>query len=277
MDREEIRDTAKAVEGIVKAIPVYEDLLQPAARQLGSGLEVVAKSVNLALSPLSALVWGYEQIRSFLLQEVSQRLSSVAPENIVTPDPAIACPTIEALRYSGCHEELRDMFVNLLGTAMDRSTASSAHPAFVAIIKQLVPDEARILRRFGSPLSFCVVHLHIQGTVPGHKITKIVDVHNICDLGTEANCEFPDLVQSYLDNLCRLNLTRIDTEHYPQYCDYECERLLHRRDIEDVIAREKAELLDFEMTSTNGAISLTSFGTWFKKAVIDDKENSEED
>ena len=56
---DEVRDTAEAVKGIVEAVPVYEDLLQPAVRQVGKALETVAKCVHIALFPVATLVWSY--------------------------------------------------------------------------------------------------------------------------------------------------------------------------------------------------------------------------
>ena len=75
MEPEDIKKTAETVEGIVKAIPIYEDLLQPATQELGKGLEIVAKTVNIALAPLSGLVWGYDQIKQYLLNKITLRLS----------------------------------------------------------------------------------------------------------------------------------------------------------------------------------------------------------
>lgn len=61
-----IKDTADSVRGIVEAVPVYEDLLQPAAQELGKGLQTLSKTINIALSPISGLVWGYEQIKGYI-------------------------------------------------------------------------------------------------------------------------------------------------------------------------------------------------------------------
>ena len=41
------------------------------------------------------------------------------------------------------------MYVNLLETAMDKETAANAHPAFVEVVRQMVPDEAKIVQFFG--------------------------------------------------------------------------------------------------------------------------------
>src|SRR5258705_11171582 len=52
-----IRDTAEAVEGLVKAVPVYQDVVQPTAREIG---EVLGRTVRTALPPLRALGWVLE-------------------------------------------------------------------------------------------------------------------------------------------------------------------------------------------------------------------------
>ena len=54
-----VKATIDAVTGLVKAIPIYQDAVQPAARQIGKSLETVSKTVNIALAPIKSLVWGY--------------------------------------------------------------------------------------------------------------------------------------------------------------------------------------------------------------------------
>lgn len=61
-----IAEVIKATEGLVKAVPVYDDLVKPAAREVGKSLETIAKTINLILSPLRATIWGYEQITGFV-------------------------------------------------------------------------------------------------------------------------------------------------------------------------------------------------------------------
>ncbi len=141
-----IRDAADAVKGVAQAVPIYQDALQPAAKEIGTALQTVAKTIHIALAPVSVLVWGYEQIRDFVNTKVAEKLKDVPPENIVTPKLNVAGPALEALRYTGHEETLRDMYANLLAASMDTRTATAAHPSFVEIIRQLTPDEARILR-----------------------------------------------------------------------------------------------------------------------------------
>lgn len=65
-EKSTIRDAADAVKGVVEAVPVYQDIVQPAAREVGTALQTVAKSIHLALAPVAVLVWAYERIGEYL-------------------------------------------------------------------------------------------------------------------------------------------------------------------------------------------------------------------
>ncbi|MFD2454137.1 DUF4393 domain-containing protein [Ideonella paludis] len=153
-DESKVRDVVDAVTGVVQAVPVYQDVVQPAAQELGKALQTVAKSVHLALAPVSALVWGYDQIKDFVATKVAERLKNVAEENIVTPKPNVAGPALESLRYTGHENSLSELYANLIAASMDKTTAAGAHPAFVEIIKQLTPDEAKLVGLFIRPRAF---------------------------------------------------------------------------------------------------------------------------
>ena len=207
-DKDKIRDTAEIVEGIVKAVPIYEDALQPAAKEIGTALLTVAKAINVALAPISALVWSDDQIRDYILESLTEKLKDVPEEQIVTPDPTVAGPTLEALRFAGHEPSLRELYANLLATSMDAKTAKEAHPAFVEIISQMTPDEARIVKLFAAPRAYPVIT--IRAEMKEGKGEGGVDVlAHFSLLGYEAGCLHPELTASYLDNLCRLGLAEI--------------------------------------------------------------------
>ena len=127
----QVKDVIDAATGLLKAAPIYDDAIQPAAKEIGKSLETVAKAVNVALSPVSALVWGYDQIEEFVSTNVAEKLKKIPNERIITPDIMIAGPTLEALRYAGHKETLREMYANLLATSLDSEVATFAHPSFV--------------------------------------------------------------------------------------------------------------------------------------------------
>src|SRR5690348_3071068 len=136
-----VGETAKAVAELAKSVPVYQDAIQPAAKEAGKSLHLVARAVNAALIPVEGLVWGVERIRDFVRERVAAKLDNVPPEEVQQPKPHIAVPAIEALRYTGAESDLAELYANLLATSMDRATAYRAHPGFVDMIKNMSPDE----------------------------------------------------------------------------------------------------------------------------------------
>jgi hypothetical protein len=136
-------------------------------------------------------------------------LRGVPGDRIQTPDPNIAGPALEALRFAGPQENLRELYANLLATAMDRDTARRAHPAFVEVIKQLAPDEARILSWIGrtggrQPMPLISISQGAKDT-PSRKMVR----PHFSMLGEHAGCEHVELTASYVVNLCRLGVTEI--------------------------------------------------------------------
>lgn len=79
----------------------YDDAFQPVAKEVGKALGTIGKSVNVALSPLAGLVWSYDKIQDYLENKITEKLKETPVDEIITPKPSIAVPTIEALRYSG--------------------------------------------------------------------------------------------------------------------------------------------------------------------------------
>lgn len=204
------RDVVDAVTGVAKAVPVYQDIVQPAAQEFGKALQTVAKTVHIALAPVSALVWGYDQVKEFVSTKVADRLKNVPPENIVTPKPNVAGPVLESLRYTGHEPSLSDLYANLLAASMDKSTAHGAHPAFVEIIKQLTPDEAKLVGLFVHDMALPLLNVRWEYKNPTPEKTGGKDVLvNFSQLGAIAQCEFPQLTPTYIDNLCRLGLAEI--------------------------------------------------------------------
>lgn len=209
-DENKIRDAADAVKGIVEAVPIYQDAVQPAAKEIGTALQTVAKTIHIVLAPVSALVWGYEQIKDFVSTKVAEKLKDVPPENIATPKPNVAGPALESLKYTGHEEMLRDMYANLLAASMDTRTASGAHPAFVEIIRQLTPDEARLLRLLTQARAFPLVTVRREFKVETPSESGGLDVLvHFSLLGWEAGCDLPEITPAYINNLCRLGLTEI--------------------------------------------------------------------
>jgi hypothetical protein len=137
--------------GITQLVPaIYRDLLQPAARETGQRLVVVARAVGIALAPLEVAVWGYERIREYLAAAVAAKLAAKAPEEIRSPDLTIAGPAVLNMAFTAEAPHLREMYATLLAHATHTPSAPKVHPSFVQIIQQLSPAEAEILRHIAT-------------------------------------------------------------------------------------------------------------------------------
>lgn len=210
MDLKNATDAATAI-GQVSNTEIYKDSLQPTVRELGKNLHTVSKLVTVALTPISAMIWGYEKIGEYLQQKLSEKLANVPEEEIITPDPAVAVPAVEALRYTGHHEELREMFSNLLATSMISSTAKKAHPSYVEIIKQITPEEANILKLLKPRDLYPQLSLKMNyNDRPGYNV--ILSHFSLIPL--QAGCNNPFDGSVYLENLHRLGVIDLNDSNH---------------------------------------------------------------
>jgi Abortive infection alpha len=270
-DDSTIRDTAEAIKGVVEAVPIYQDAVQPAAKEVGTALQTVAKTLHILLAPVSGLVWGYEKIKDHVSTKVSKKLESVPPERLKSPEPNVAGPALEALRYTGYQESLRDLYTNLLATSIDSATAHEAHPAFVEIIKQMSPDEALIMRSLAaSPFKPMLdVRREEKASQTGNWVLK-----NFSLLPKEAGVKCPDLGPSYMINLQRLGLVEL-RENYTLKRGTEDLYQPLREAPEVQVAVAEINALDGHKAAINpGAIIATDLGRQFFRACIYDGTHS---
>lgn len=205
-NKESSEGTINAVSKLVKEIPIYQDAVQPLAKETGKALQTVGTAVNAALIPIKGLVWGIEKIEEFVQTTVTEKLKSIPPEDIQIPDPAVAGPALESLKYTGHKESLSEMYANLLASSMDSKTAENAHPGFVEIIRNMSSDEAKIMSFLISADIYPVIDIekvlkNNGGTIKTHEL--------ISGIGHDAECVHRKLAASYFTNLERLGLIEI--------------------------------------------------------------------
>jgi hypothetical protein len=123
---------------------VYEDLAQPALKEIGS---VVGRSVRALLAPVRSMLWGYELIEHVVVEGVERRLKNRPKENRRQPEPEIFVPAAQALTYTAQNETLREMFLNLIANAMDKSQNSVTHPCLVDVVKQMDRLDALLIKQ----------------------------------------------------------------------------------------------------------------------------------
>jgi hypothetical protein len=128
---------------LTRSAEQFSKEIAPVGKELGV---VTAKVARLLISGLDKSVYGLEAIGEWMRDAVSARLKDVPQERIVEPNPRISVPATQALIYSMDDEFIREMYANLLAADMNSDTKKLAHPAFVELIKEMTPAEAKILK-----------------------------------------------------------------------------------------------------------------------------------
>lgn len=259
-----VEGTIKAVTGLVEAVPVYDDAIRPVARETGKALQTVGRAVNAALLPIKGLVWGIEKIEEFVNTKVSKKLEKIPVENICTPDPAVAGPALESLRYTGHKESLSELYANLLASAMDLNTAKNAHPGFVEIIRNMSSDEAKILgfilkNEVAPVVDIKRVLLKEKGEIKMHEL--------ISTIGFDAGCEHKELTSSYLINLERLGLIEIPRGSYLTSSSV-YDRILNDPPVKEILAKLNEGGEEFKGDFNKYYVKATIFGRQFGNACV---------
>ncbi|MBI9036365.1 MAG: DUF4393 domain-containing protein [Bacteroidales bacterium] len=225
------------------------------------------KVINIALAPISGLIWGFDKINDFLNEKLEEKLKNVPEENIITPDPHVVGPALESLRFTGNNEELREMFANLIANSMDVKTVTKAHPGFVEIIKNLTSDEGLILKSFMPNEYEPIIDAKLKIKVGDGGEHNLLENYSL--LGKKANCKHQKLVPNYIDNLCRLGLLQIPSgRHIVGKNAYD--KLIETSEFKAFQKQHESE--HTTVVIHKKYIALTNLGVLFREACIIDKK-----
>jgi len=262
MEDDIVSKALKAKKQLGEAFPLYQDMVHPAAREVGKTLEVIFATVNKLMRPYARMVFGGERYVQWAGLEVAEKLErrGIPPERLITPDPSVAGPALDAMRFALHQEELRDLYISLLAQSIDKETAHHGHPAFVDVIRQMTPDEAKLLHYIRAHGGGAPVIDLFQTKGSDRKFI----VNNISLLGIQAECDYPDLAPSYIDNLIRLRLLKepsnMKIADPKVYTDLTESEVLKK-------AKQEANLAEgFVFGTDQKAVSMTEYGKQFCNA-----------
>ncbi len=117
----------------------------PLAQELGALTNIVGQRL---VRGLAFAVYGMDQVGSFVREAVAKRLKNIPIEKIRDPNPRIAVPAMQALVYSMSDRTISEMFADLLAADMNADQKELTHPAFVEIIKEMTPSDAKLMKEF---------------------------------------------------------------------------------------------------------------------------------
>ena len=238
----------------------YEDGIKPILKPTSEVIGIVPRTIKAILLPLEKRVLNKENSLAETQNLLEAKLANVNPENIVSPEPYIAVPALQYISYCMDNEELRDMYANLLASSMNKIVKNGVHPGFVEIIKQLSPDEAKILKYFSKVKALPTVSLRANNE-KGEGTEKISNFSNVGEL---VKCEEKLEMNRYFDNLIRLGLVEkagpltylVGDNLYKPLENHEYIKYVKKSIEESEDAHNKSEL-------KRSYMSITSFGEQF--------------
>ena len=193
------RERVRSVVGAVRALMVRPQL-GGGDGPVGVGLQALAQ---IALGPLRVVPDVAARVPS-TLRELGERVAAIPGGQRRAPAMAFAAQVLAgSVRQA---PTMRERYLNLLAAAMDRARADRVHPGFLEVLRQMTPDEARIVSLFQHDGPYPVVSVlsrYKHGGVLG------TELRHFSLLGESAGVEHPGRTPLYIDNLCRLGVAEL--------------------------------------------------------------------
>ena len=193
-EREAVRNATRAIRDLV----LRRDPGQGGG--LGSGLGAMAM---MAVAPLRQLPEMATRVPG-TLRDLGERMTAIPGARRRAPTLTFAAQALAGSMRFG--STLRERYLNLLAASMDSDKAARVHPAFLTVLRQLTPDEARIISLFQHDGPYPVVTVGARYKF-GERLST--ELRNFNLLGTQSGCEHPERAPLYIDNLCRLGLCEL--------------------------------------------------------------------
>lgn len=191
---------------VAKQIPVkdaYDDAVKPGAKQIGSVMEDLTKTLHLVLAPFQLTAALQDRFRQY----IDTSIRRVPEPNRITPPPQILGPVLEGIRYEPEGTPIDEMFSQLLTSSMDRERVHNAHPSFPLLIKQISSDEALLLHAMWSRFKEGGA-IHQQYTRDYDAAKNVFTGHHVeVDEIPRDGLIFPDNVEFYGQHLYALGLS----------------------------------------------------------------------
>ena len=193
-------------EGVMKE--AYKDIVSPSAKPIGMMLSYLPRTIRLCFSKWERWIINSEESLRLTGQALQEKVINIPEHKLCEPEPYVAIPAIQQIAYCFDSNDLRDMYANLLAASMNTDKKWSVHPSYVDIIKQLTPDEAKILKQLPRTSVNFIPIIDIKVTLANGKGEETI-ARNITQEALYNICDVPGAMCSYLDNLERLQLIKI--------------------------------------------------------------------
>ena len=198
---------------------ILPDVVEPISNAIQQNIPETAKQAdgilstvvgffnNVVLYPVKKANLTFRYKLEAFEDDLKKKIERIPPENLQVPPTMISGPTLESLRYTYDEEELREMYENLLASAMDNRIVSKVHPSFVDAIKQMSPLDAKIISKCSKVgrVRCASITFHIKD-MPSKVYVEAMPDYFVDELKDIAD---PFVISASLSNLQRLGLITI--------------------------------------------------------------------
>lgn len=241
--------------------------VKEAGQNLGEAALTLTKTIKNALLPLVAVNFACDKARTYFSekfqQDISEKTSSIPSDQIVEPKAYVAGPALQGLAFTHDEPNLKEMYLNLLATAMDGRSADDAHPAFVEVIRQINSEEARLLQDALKSSGTPIVEVRLSTVGESGYRTLLRHVLNLTKGTADTPVEDPRL-PAMVDNWVRLGLVNVD--YSLQLTNGSAYDWVEQRP-ELVRLRETREDEQHKVEIGRGVLNRTAFGIQFARAI----------
>ena len=124
-------------------------VIQPAARTMGRTVEAFFyRKFGNYIFGADCQKLQHDLGRAKLKQAIEQNLNEIPEDKLKIPNQQVLLGAEFNSEFVIEEESLRDMFAKLIASACNKDTADDAHPQFSDIIRQLSPENAKLLSEF---------------------------------------------------------------------------------------------------------------------------------
>lgn len=181
-------------------------LLNPIAESAGKTLSIVWDGCFSGLN-----TWGKKVMikheRDFIAykESVEKEVSVIPVPNLKEPRLSIIGPAIESSKYYIEEPVIREMFARLIAADMDSSKSGYVHHAFVDMVKQMAPNDAKLLKILPRTGPLAEIRLYIKGHTAYTPLTS----NDIIYIPGLIESNFANNAIS-INNLSRLGIVELD-------------------------------------------------------------------
>lgn len=238
---------------------IHQNLPETEKQADGALSTVVGFFNNVVLYPVKKANLTFRYKLEAFEDDLKEKIKEIPAENLQVPPVKIAGPVLEALRYTYDEDELREMYEEMLASAMDNRKVNMVHRSYVDAVRQMEPMDAVVLKQIKAMGTVTSTHVRFNQAGTTSWYVNALPYHycaDLCDLGD------PFQISASISNLIRLGLiiSNIGILNKNAFETIKSEKYIQER---EQLYRKSNHEIDIDISNECQLLSLDSYGRQF--------------